>query len=100
VKLSTADRLILPNLTPEKGNLIDMTAKKDLLAKVALTQEEMKTIGLKENNGSLSWTEECPVDVEFTDFEEAILKKEIKRLDESGEIRSEMVDLCNRIIKL
>jgi hypothetical protein len=100
MKFNVITRLTLPSILPEKGSLITMTAKKDLLEKISLTQDEMKSINLRENEGVMYWDAECPIEIELTEYEKSMLKKQVEFLDQSEAIPGALLDFCLEIIKL
>ena len=105
MKLFVQERMLIPNLLPEKGNIIDMTVKRDIVKKVELTQEELTELKLEvkqaanTDNVYYTWDREKDVgiDVELTKKELELLQKQVKTLDDAGEITDQLFDLCVKI---
>jgi len=102
-KLKILDKVMIPSVLPEKGNIITMTIIKDIISKVALTQNDIEEYSITTlPNGSLKWIEpkeDAFFEIEFTDLEVTEIKKGINALDAKQEIVSDMMGLVNIFIK-
>ena len=49
MELSIKDRLYLPTFLPAKGNFKDFNLKKEILRKIAISDDERKEINFREN---------------------------------------------------
>lgn len=95
MNLTIKNRLDLPNLFPEKGTLLEQTIVKDILEKIALTQEEIVRVNLKQLENRLTWDADKTIDktVEFSTLELNFIKKRIDTLDKEGNITQSFVEL-------
>ena len=68
MELSVKDRLYLPTFLPARGNFKEFNLKKEILRKIAIGDEERKTINLRENaeDKRIEWDveKEHPLEVE------------------------------------
>ena len=57
MELSIKDRLYLPTFLPAKGNFKDFNLKKEILRKIAISDDERKEINFRENqeDNRLEW---------------------------------------------
>jgi len=100
MKFSVKDRLLISNLFPQKASLTDQILVKDITAKIAITQKEMTAYGLKSSpDGQIRWDadKEKAKNVDFTEAELELLKRQVEEKDKSNEITQEVVDLCIKI---
>lgn len=86
MKLDLAERLHFGVLLPDKGDYISLTLKQDILAKLKITQAEIKEWNLKTEDGqTYSWDPEADTikEFEFTQAELAMIKDKLKSLNDS-----------------
>ena len=98
-KLSIKDRLVIVELLPVQGNIIDLTISKDIRQKAELGQMESTKIDLKIEGTSFVWDEKKAKDktIEFTNAELELLKSQINELDKQKTIKPNMLSLCLKI---
>ena len=98
-KLSIKDRLVIVELLPVQGNIIDLTISKDIRQKAEVGQMEATRIGLKIEGTSFIWDDKKEKDktIEFTNAELELLKSQINELDKQKTIKSNMLSLCLKI---
>ena len=104
MKLSVKDRLVIGNLYPAQGNILQQTLVRDIVKKVEVTQDEMKQINLAPIEGSqgMKWDPDeanrlGEKEVLFTDAELNLLKEQVSRLDRENKVTLGMLDLCLKI---
>ena len=100
--LTVKDRFTIPELLPERSNLVDQYLAKDIIDKIALSQEERESIGLKAGQGFLEWRDgaTCDKDVEFTSAEINYLDRCIKQKSQDNQIHRDMLDTITKVSKL
>ena len=78
MELSIKDRLYLPTFLPAKGNFKDFNLKKEILRKIAISDDERKEINFRENqeDNRLEWDveKEAPLIVDFSKDEMEYLR--------------------------
>ncbi|WP_289764452.1 RNA-binding protein [uncultured Duncaniella sp.] len=86
MELSVKDRLYLPTFLPARGNFKDFNLKKDILRKIAISDNERKEIGLHENaeDKRIEWDvkKERPLVVEFSTEEAEYLRKACEKISD------------------
>ena len=103
MKMGVKDRLTVPLLFPREGNLMTGRIMRDIAEKAGLSQEEMKTVGMKElGEGKVWWDDKKEAaagqkNIKFSEAEIGFLKDQVKRLDELKQITGDMFALCERI---
>lgn len=99
MKLTIKDRIIFNQFYPEKGNLTEQILVKDIIKKIELTQKDLEKYEIKSEGQQVSWNpkKDKPTDVEFSEAELDLLKKQVDKKDENGEITQDTLDLCVRI---
>jgi len=104
MKLSVKDRLVIGNLYPAQGNILQQTLVRDIAKKVEVTQDEMKQINLAPIEGSqgMKWDPEeasklGEKEVVFTEAELNLLKEQVSRVDRENKITLGLLDLCLKI---
>jgi hypothetical protein len=104
MKLLIKDRLVIGNLYPAQGNILQQTLIRDISKKVEVTQDEMKQIKLVPIEGAqgMKWDPEeagklGDRDVEFTAAELNLLKEQVNKLDRENKITQGLLDLCLKI---
>ena len=86
MELSVKDRLYLPTFLPARGNFKEFNLKKEILRKIAIGDEERKTINLRENaeDKRIEWDveKEHPLEVEFSADEMAYLQAACEKISD------------------
>ena len=104
IKLSIADRLELPILFPQQGTMLTQMVVKDIVAKINLSVDETKQIGLKQEDNLLKWNQnesnKLDKEIDFSDAEINFLHSRVDELDKEGKVILRVVELFNRIKSL
>ena len=86
MELTIKDRLYLPSFLPARGNFKEFNLKKDILRKIAISDDERQEINLRENaeDKRIEWDveKERPLLVEFSKEEMDYLKKACERISD------------------
>ena len=86
MELSIKDRLYLPTFLPAKGNFKDFNLKKEILRKIAISEEERKEINFRENqeDNCLEWDveKETPLIVDFSKDEMEYLRQACEKISD------------------
>ena len=86
MELTIKDRLYLPSFLPERGNFKEFNLKKEILRKIAISDDERQEINLRENaeDKRIEWDveKERPLLVEFSKEEMDYLKKACERISD------------------
>ena len=84
MELTIKDRLYLPSFLPARGNFKEFNLKKEILRKIAISDDERQEINLRENaeDKRIEWDVEMerPLLVEFSKEEMDYLKKACERI--------------------
>lgn len=100
--LTIKDRVIIPELLPEQGSMLEMIIVNSINKKVMFTPREITEFELTQEGESLKWNTEKNTDVEvfFEESEINLLKERYKKLDEEKRISRRTFDLCMKISNL
>ena len=86
MELSIKDRLYLPTFLPARGNFKDFNLKKEILRKIAISDDERKEINFRENqeDNRLEWDveKETPLIVDFSKDEMEYLRKACEKISD------------------
>lgn len=86
MELTIKDRLYLPSFLPARGNFKEFNLKKEILRKIAISDDERQEINLRENaeDKRIEWDveKERPLLVEFSKEEVDYLKKACERISD------------------
>ena len=86
MELTIKDRLYLPSFLPARGNFKEFNLKKEILRKIAISDDERQEINLRENaeDKRIEWDveKERPLLVEFSKEEMDYLKKACERISD------------------
>ena len=86
MELTIKDRLYLPSFLPARGNFKEFNLKKEILRKIAISDDERQEINLRENaeDKRIEWDveKERPLLVEFSKEEMNYLKKACERISD------------------
>lgn len=100
-KLNVLDRLIIPNLLPKEGSIVEQTTAKEIRDKVHLKSSDFTKYGLVEQNdprtGTKAFTNSSvdtelnkklleEIDVDLSKTQTEVLKDAVTKLDESNKV--------------
>ena len=103
MKLSVATRIQIPQLLQQKGDLVTLQLREDIMDKTELSQDEMVEIGFEAKQEgqmvSYKWDEskEKDIEVEFSTLEMRLLKEAVTEKDKKKDIPLHLVNLCKLI---
>ena len=89
MKLSLVERIRFGNLLPERGDLLAMTVKEQLIQKVHITPEEFEKWDIKTTDGmSFTWDKDKAeeVEIDFTEPELSMIRAKLKELETNKEL--------------
>lgn len=93
--LTIKDRILINQLFPKEGNLVQQILVRDIVNKTQLTQEEVTESEFKVVNNGYSWNPATKAkEFEFTQAELDLLREQINKLDKEGKITQDLLDLC------
>ena len=86
MELTIKDRLYLPSFLPARGNFKEFNLKKEILRKIAISDDERQEINLRENaeDKRIEWDveKEQPLFVDFSKEEMDYLQKACERISD------------------
>lgn len=97
MKLTVKDRLVLPSLYPEKGDIKTQVLVRDIKQKVEFTQDEVVSMNLRQEGQAYLWDGNPEMEVDFTEAEIELLKAQAERLSDQGDITQDNLDLVLKI---
>lgn len=102
MRLTIKDRLVLPDILPEQGGMLDMILVRSIIGKIVLTAKEITDFEVEQEGNSLKWNMEKDTGVEicFEPSELELLKARYHRLDEEKSVTSRIFDLCLKLKEL
>ncbi len=101
MKFNVHERVMLMNALSEvQGNLATLRVVRDLQQEVSFTDDEIQTIGLREDGGMMRWNQhDLPakaVNLGLSALEAALTS--FKRRDEEGRLSMELLPLYERLL--
>ncbi|MBD9177593.1 MAG: hypothetical protein EGP82_00170 [Odoribacter splanchnicus] len=97
--LTIKDRIVMPELFPERGGMLEMIIVKSIADKVALTSKEITDFSIVQEGDSIKWNQskDTGVEIEFEKSEIELLKKQVQEMDDNKNITMRTFDLCMKI---
>ena len=98
MKLGIKDRISLLTILPQQGDFVTLTIKQDLVEKIKITQEEIKELEIKSENGSTFWNpkKEVEMELEFTELEEKLVKDSLEGLNTKKSLNDDTFNLYKK----
>ena len=96
-KLRFLDRILLLNLLPTEGNFKTIIIIKDINAKIAITQEEIKKYKLTVVGTQISWDNKVgsqTFDVSLTELERNEITLALEKADKDAKLTADHIELC------
>ena len=105
MKLTVKDRLVVGALFLQEADLLTIIMQRDIKKKVAINQDEMAFLKMKnrEDGPGITWEEPAAGpyvrDIEFTEAEVLHLQKMAREADSNKKVTEETVDTIQAILK-
>ncbi len=99
LKMTLSERLLFPQIYPEKTNVLSAVLRRDIAEKVQLTQNQMELLGVKIETNRTTWNtkKDKTTTVGFTVAEMKFLKTRVDDMDKKEEIRDNLLDVILKI---
>ena len=97
LNLSVLDRIMLPQLLPQQSSKLEMITISSIVEKTTFSDQELSDLGLKDNNGKVTWTSECDVEYKFTAEQIEVLKNASRKADENKSVNRQNIQLIEKI---
>jgi len=101
LKMTAVDCLIIGQLLPEKGSMLTMMVRDEIVSKCKLSEEVKKKITKKGNKNNFENDEidmekalENVIEIDFVDSQIRLLKNQVERLDKEEKINPTILKLC------
>lgn len=100
IELTIIERIRLLSILPKEGNFITLRLIKGLTEKIGFSPQEITDFEIKEENGMVHWNEKgnIPINIEFLDAENDLIKKELKALDSVNKLTMDLFTIYEKFI--
>lgn len=103
MNLTIKDRILIPEILPESGDMVEMILVRSIQKKVEITAKDIDYYEIKTNeSGNTQWngSKDKGVDIEFENSEIEILKRSFQKLNDEKKINNRNFDLCLKLKEL
>lgn len=92
----------MQSLLPKQGNMIEMVCADNIVKQIVFNVDELKEFGLEHTDIGVKYntSKDRFIELDLTDNEIKMLKKQVKLLDEAGQITRQNYILCQKINEL
>ena len=101
-ELGLQERLLILNILPQKGNIVNLRVTKDIVKNVGLSDKEIQEWEVKVlPDGKVSWNLDKveAKEIIFGDTAKGIIKDELKKLNEKNELPMNYLELYEKFDK-
>lgn len=101
MKLNVMERLVLRGLLPENGTFVTYKAVRGLHEMLAFDEDEVQSLGLKQEDGQITWdsSKEVPREFPFNKTQLDVIDVVLKELDSKGKIDAHTFPLFEKFIE-
>jgi len=104
VSLNVSDRIMMPQLFPEKSSIINLRLTRDIGEKIKLTDGEKEKFNVRFTSSQVAWDvpnlKDSEIEIEFSNSEIEFLQDRIRDLNKKESLTMSILDLCEKINKL
>lgn len=102
MKLNIKDRLVILNLLPNQGSILELTEAINIANQIKLSDEEKEAINYTVNGNNVYWdvNKNIEIDVDLNQDQITLLKNKVKELDSRKVITIDMLNTCLKINNL
>lgn len=100
MKLSVIERILLLNLMPAEGNILEMRTKRDIGFKVGLNAEELVKYQVKDEGGNVTWNPDVEQDteIELGEAEKGFIKEQLVKKSGEGKLTDGHISLYDKFV--
>lgn len=102
MKLNIKDRLVILNLLPNQGSILELTEAINIANQIKLSDEEKEAIDYKVNGNNVYWdiNKNIEIDADLNQDQITLLKNKVKELDSKKVITIDILNTCLKINNL
>lgn len=102
MKLNIKDRLVILNLLPNQGSILELTEAINIANQIKLSDEEKEAIDYKVNGNNVYWdiNKNIEIDIDLNQDQITLLKNKVKELDSKKVITIDILNTCLKINNL
>ena len=102
MKLNIKDRLVILNLLPNQGSILELTEAINIANQIKLSDEEKEAINYTVSGNNVYWdvNKSIEIDVDLNQDQINLLKNKIKELDSKKLITVDILNTCLKINNL
>ena len=102
MKLNIKDRLVILNLLPNRGSILELTEAINIANQIKLSDEEKEAINYTVSGNNVYWdvNKSIEIDVDLNQDQINLLKNKIKELDSKKLITVDILNTCLKINNL
>ena len=103
IKLTGIDRVIIPSILPQEGDLLQQTTVKAIIELVEIKPDEFEYYGITLDKEMMLWNSEKILqekEFDITKPYQQVLKSAVEDLDNRKKINLQMLDTCIKIKNL
>ena len=99
MELTVMERLVLLQILPKEGNLLQLKIVRQLREELSFSEQEHATLNFQEGDGLINWDQNKagPKEVELGTKALEMIHKALAELDKAGKLRAEYLDLCEKV---
>lgn len=101
VKLTVIDRLVIPELLPRQGRIIEMQITQSIIDYVRFTPQEISDFEIKDSEKGTQWniSKAKEIEVELTKEQSDLILRGIAKKDADEEATREMLGTIDKLLK-
>ena len=102
MELTLKERILIQQIIPQKGNMLEMMTVKSIAKKIEVTEEESKKFEITQKGNGIVWNKkgtEAKFKIDFSEVELKVLKDAVTDLNNKKEITLDNLELCGKIEK-
>lgn len=100
--LNLRERIIMPEIFPEKGSMSEQIMLEEILKLIQITEEEQNEYNIKYKDGRIVWNENLDTNKEFdfTESQLSLLRTTCIKLDQEKQITRRILPICKKILNI
>jgi len=98
--LGIGGRLLIINLLPKEGNILQLRMIRNLVERVGLSAEDITEFGVRQEGQQIVWNPKGAIakEFEFRDAEVKIIADALKALDSQSKLTADMIPLYDAFV--
>jgi len=100
MELTVMERMVVPNILPKEGSMLELVSAKNVREAIQFTEDELVQLKIVQEDDRVQWDPEAATaivrEIEFTGPQTKMIVDALQKLDREKKLAPEHLTLCEK----